>query len=352
MRFFYMNIICFFVFATIFSCHENIHYPANTQEKELMELAKDHFDDGLNNIEYFGKMKASVEIVELGKSLFFDPRISRTGTVSCSRCHLPQLHFTDGLSRSIGTDGIQMPRNSPTLLNAAGQFSQHWAGERKDVEHQAKKSFFGRAALDLKGSSHFKEKLINNGYDKLFRKAYNVALTKTTADKLVEMAADAIGSYERALVAPSKMDDFLSGSYTALNISEKRGLKKFIEIGCSSCHSGILVGGNSYQKFGIFDDYVKHTKSTKIDFGRYAHTKDEGDKFYFKVPSLRNVASTPPYFHDGSVKTLDEAIRIMGKIQLGVDISKKDRDDLITFLKSLNSKENELDSQLLNPTLP
>ncbi|WP_342606915.1 cytochrome-c peroxidase [Thermocrinis albus] len=137
------------------------------------------------------------------------------------------------------------------------------------------------------------------------------------------------------MVTPSRFDKFLKGDTKALTAEEKRGLRTFIQVGCVACHNGALVGGNMYQKFGIVEPYWKYTGSKEIDEGRYAVTKKEEDKYVFKVPPLRNVAMTPPYFHDGSVDSLEKAVWIMGKVQLGIDLSEQQVRDIVAFLKSL-----------------
>lgn len=145
-------------------------------------------------------------------------------------------------------------------------------------------------------------------------------------------------AFERTLVTPSRFDDFIAGDLNALSTIEKEGLKLFISTGCVACHSGNVLGGNIYQKFGLYDDYWKYTKSTKIDEGKFEVTKKESDKYVFKSPSLRNIEKTYPYFHDGSVSDLKEAVRIMGKIQLNKDLSEKDLNSLIAFLNSLTAE--------------
>jgi len=148
----------------------------------------------------------------------------------------------------------------------------------------------------------------------------------------------AIGAFERTLLTPSKWDDYLSGQAEALTLAEKKGLQAFINAGCTSCHSGELLGGNTFQKFGVFHDYWTYTKSTKIDEGRAAVTKNEADKYMFKTPSLRNVAKTAPYFHDGSVADLNEAVKIMAKVNLNKDLKDGEVSSIVTFLEALTGE--------------
>ncbi len=172
------------------------------------------------------------------------------------------------------------------------------------------------------------------GYGNLFGKAFPGDNDPVTLGNF----GKAVGAFERTLTTPSAFDAFLKGRKEALTAGEKRGLKTFIEIGCATCHLGTYVGGQMYQKFGLYGSYWKFTKSEEIDEGRYEITKNAVDKYVFKVPVLRNVARTPPYFHDGSVDELETAVMIMGKIQLGKDLTKSQREDIVSFLRSLTGR--------------
>jgi cytochrome c peroxidase len=184
------------------------------------------------------------------------------------------------------------------------------------------------------------------GYTELFKKAFPGESSPVTVDNF----ARAVGAFERTLVTPSRFDFFLKGDLAALNDQEKRGLKTYMEAGCIMCHFGPYVGGQMYEKFGIFEPYWKYTKSESIDEGRSTVTKNEADKYVFKVPILRNVSKTAPYFHDGSVDKLEEAVWIMGKIQLNRDLTKDQVEQIVTFLKSLTGKIPE--ETLIFPLLP
>jgi len=270
--------------------------------------------------------------VELGRRLFFDPRISLDGTVSCARCHQPALYGTDGLAKPVGVKDRVNPRNAPTVLNAALQFVAHWHGDRANVEDQATKALvgppsFGNPSLQ---AAMAKVKAIP-GYAGLFRAAFPADADAVTAQNW----GKAIGAYERTLVTPSPFDAYLSGDANALTQAQKAGLAKFIDTGCAACHGGVGVGGAMYQKFGVVQDYWKETRSAAIDKGRFDATGNPADLYVFKVPGLRNVAMTPPYFHDGSVERLEDAVRIMAKVQLGQDLSKEDADSIVAFLGSL-----------------
>jgi cytochrome c peroxidase len=287
------------------------------------------------------------EKLKLGKMLFYETRISVDGTVSCSRCHPICLYAADGLRKSIGNNCKVNPRNAPTLFNAAGQVSAHWIGNRIDVEDQAKQSVIGPPSFGMPSYEAVEKKLKDiKGYVELFKAAFPADNNPVTVDNFVK----AVGVFERTLVTPSAFDAFLKGQTAGLNEGEKRGLKTYIGVGCVMCHFGPYLGGRVYQKFGVLEPYWKYTKSEPIDEGRYAVTKNEGDRYVFKVPIHRNVAKTLPYFHDGSIDRLEDAVWIMGKVQLGKDLNKSQVDEIVTFLKSLTGRIPE--EALKVPLLP
>ena len=293
------------------------------------------------------KNPVTPEKVELGRILFYETRISVDGTINCAKCHPIGLYAADGLRKAVGNHCKINPRNSPTLFNAAGQISAHWIGNRTDVEDQARQSVIGPPSFGMPSYETVESRLRNiKGYTDLFKKAFPGQNDPITVDNF----GKAVGAFERTLVTPSPFDAFLAGSKEAVNEEEKRGLKTFIEVGCDMCHSGASVGGQMYQKFGLMEPYWKYTRSEEIDEGRYTVTKKEMDKYVFKVPMLRNVAKTSPYFHDGSVDTLEDAERIMAKIQLGKDLTKSQLEDIASFLKSLSGRIPE--DALRIPLLP
>jgi len=275
------------------------------------------------------------ERVALGRLLFFDPRISLDGTVSCSKCHQPYLYGTDALAKPIGVKDRQNPRNAPTVLNAALQLAAHWRGDRVNVEDQATKALIGPPSF---GQPNFEAAMAKikaiPTYPELFRKAFPADKDPITPENW----GKAIGAFERTLVTPSPFDAYLAGNIQAMTPAARAGLKQFIDTGCTACHSGVGVGGGMYQKFGMVEDYWKETHSQVIDKGRSDVTNNPADLYLFKVPSLRNVAMTPPYFHDGSVATLPEAVHAMGKVQLGKDLSKQDVEAIAAFLGSLTGR--------------
>jgi len=322
------------------------HSFADNGDEDLLKQAKQIFSP-LPQVMLSEKNPITPEKVKLGKILFYETRISVDGTVSCARCHPIGLYAADGLKKSIGNNCKINPRNAPTLFNAAGQISAHWIGNRADVEDQARQSVVGPPSFGMPSYEAVEAKLKEiKGYKDLFKEAFLGESNPVTVEKF----AKAVGAFERTLVTPSPFDSFLKGDITALNEQEKRGLKTYMETGCIMCHSGPYVGGQVYQKSGIFEPYWKYTKSEPIDEGRYVVTKNEADKYVFKVPIHRNVVKTAPYFHDGSVDKLEDAVWIMGKIQLGKDLNKSQVEEIVTFLKSLTGKIPE--DALRVPLLP
>jgi cytochrome c peroxidase len=273
------------------------------------------------------------EKVALGKMLFYEKRISADGTVSCWRCHPLSLYAADGLPKSIGVGCRPAGRNAPTLLNAADQIAEHWVGNRTSVEDQATKSLTGGFGQPSEEAAVARLKAIP-GYEPLFRQAFPGESDPLTAANF----GRAVGAFERTLVTPAPFDAFLNGGAPGLDEAQQNGLREFIDTGCSSCHNGPYLGGGSFQKFGVVEPYWKYTLSPVVDDGRSAVTGDAGDKYVFKVPVLRNVRMTPPYFHDGSVVHLIDAVRIMGKVQLGQDLAEIRIMKIVAFLDALTGR--------------
>jgi cytochrome c peroxidase len=293
------------------------------------------------------------ERVALGRALFFEPRVSTDGVMSCAKCHQPSLYGTDALPRSIGNSGKIIPRNAPTVFNTALQFVQHYGGNRQDVEEQAVKATISALAYGNADYAAFEARLrAIQAYRPLFEKAFPGEAEPMT----VQNWGKAIGAYERTLLTPAPFDRYLQGDTHALGAQAKRGLDKFIATGCAGCHNGVTVGGQIYQKFGLTQDYWDLTGSKEIelfkgrDKGRFHDTKNEADAFIFKVQQLRNVAVTPPYFHDGSVVDLHNAVRIMAKLQLGRDLGTEEIGDIVAFLESLTGEVPETFASV--PSLP
>ncbi|MBT8318073.1 MAG: cytochrome-c peroxidase [Lutibacter sp.] len=279
--------------------------------------------------------KVTDEKVVLGKKLYFDNRLSKDNKQSCNSCHNLETYGVDNLSTSPGNDGGFGTRNSPTVFNAALHMAQFWDGREPDVEAQAGGPILNPVEMAMPSEKVVVERLSKiEEYNQLFSEAFPDEEQPINYKNI----QNAIGAFERKLITPSRFDDFIAGDLDALSTIEKEGLQLFISTGCVACHSGNVLGGNIYQKFGIFDDYWKYTKSTKIDEGKFEVTKKEGDKYIFKSPSLRNIEKTYPYFHDGSVKDLKEAVTIMAKLQLNKELPENELDALVAFLNSLTGE--------------
>jgi cytochrome c peroxidase len=271
-------------------------------------------------------------LVRLGRDLFFDTRLSADGTVSCARCHRPALYGSDGLPTSRGVDDRVNPRHAPTVLNAALQFRVLWRGEQPDVESQAMRAFLGSSSFGNPSEAAVITRLdAIPGYAARFEEAFPDQRHPVTLQNM----GRAIGAYERTLVTPAPFDAFLRGDTSALSRAQVAGLRTFIATGCAACHNGVDVGGNSYRKFGITREYWKATGSKVIDKGRFDVTHDPKDLYVFKVPTLRNVAMVPPYFHDGTIATLAQAVRVMGELQLGKKLTDTRVSSIVSFLGSL-----------------
>ncbi|MGD8790068.1 MAG: cytochrome c peroxidase [Burkholderiales bacterium] len=291
--------------------------------------------------------------IALGRMLFFEPRVSTDGKQSCAQCHQPMFYGTDALSLSVGNHGQLIPRNVPTVFNAALQFAQHYGGNRVDVEEQAVKALPSKLAYGNADLAEAEARLrAIPGYRELFERAFPGEDEPITAKNW----GIAIGAYERTLITPAPFDRYIIGDTAAIDDQAKRGLDKFISYGCAGCHNGVVLGGQMFQKFGLTQNYWELTGSTEKelfkgrDKGRFHDTKDEADAYMFKVQQLRNVAVTPPYFHDGSVATLPQAVRIMAKLQLGRDLTEEDVSDIVAFLDTLTGNVPEQFAVI--PTLP
>jgi cytochrome c peroxidase len=304
---------------------------AETNDKELLKQAQGLFQP-LPKDMATPEFPLTKERVALGRSLFFDTRFSIDGNMGCVTCHQPALYGTDARPRSIGVRNRPHPRHAPTVLNAPLQFVIHWRGDRVNAEDQVAQSLLSPITSGQPDEKALLAR-VNGiaGYAPLFKSAFPADPEPISRKNM----ALAVGAFERTLVTPSRFDDYLKGNIEALSAGERAGLAKFIEVGCVGCHNGAGVGGGMYQKFGVLEDYWKVTRSDPIDKGRAEVTNNDADLYMFKVPTLRNVAMTPPYFHDGSVATLPEAVKVMARLQLGAALEGKDVADIVSFLASL-----------------
>ena len=275
------------------------------------------------------------EKILLGKTLYFDNRLSKDNTQSCNTCHNLDTYGVDNNSFSEGNDGELGGRNSPTTLNAALHMSQFWDGREPTVEAQAGGPILNPVEMAMPSEAAVIEKLSDiDDYAVLFDDAFPEDADPITYSNLKL----AIGAFERKLITPTKFDEYIAGDDNALSDDEKEGLQTFISSGCTTCHAGSLLGGSMYQKFGLFGDYWELTRSAKVDNGKFDLTENEADKYVFKVPSLRNIEKTGPYFHDGSVSSLDEAIKIMAKLQVNKDLTDEEVSQISTFLATLTGE--------------
>lgn len=278
-------------------------------------------------------VKVDEKKAALGEKLYNDPQLSKDGTVSCATCHDLKKGGTDQLPVSLGVDGAKGPINAPTVYNSEHNFVQFWDGRAKDLAEQAKGPVENPKEM-AESWPNVEEKLKKD-------KDYVAAFKEVYGDKGItaDNAADAIAEFERTLITPdSRFDDYLRGNEKALTAQEKRGWELFKETGCMTCHTGTYFGGESYQAMNpqYFED---RGNMTDADNGRFNVTKDEADKHMFKVPMLRNVEVTAPYFHDASVKSLEDAVRKMAKYQLGQDsMPAADVRAITAFLKTLTGK--------------
>lgn len=267
----------------------------------------------------------------LGKQLYMDTSLSKDGKVSCNTCHDLKRYGVDNEIFSIGADGVlDEPFNSPTTFNSVFNFVQFWDGKAKNLADQAKNPFTNPKEMALKDEAEVVKRVETNA-------KYKASFDKIYGQITMQNITDAIAEFEKTLITPnSPFDRYLNGDENAISSQAKRGWEAFKSNGCVACHQGQNVGGTMYQKIGIFEPYPNQE-----NLGRYEITKIESDKMVFKVPSLRNVAKTAPYYHDGSIPTLDACVQFMAYYQLGRFLDQQTVDDIVAFLESLTGEFNE-----------
>jgi cytochrome c peroxidase len=280
--------------------------------------------------------------IALGRQLFFDKRFSKNQDISCNSCHNVAKYGTDNAPTSSGHKGQHGGRSAPTVYNAALHIAQFWDGRAPTVEEQAKGPVLNPIEMAMPDKDTVL-KVINSipQYVDAFKAAFPGEATPVNYDNF----GKAIGAFERKLLTPSRWDDYLKGKKDSLTEAEKKGFNEFVTVGCVNCHNGMGVGGHLYQKLGL----VKAWPSLK-DNGRADITKNEAEKNFFKVPSLRNITETGPYLHDGSVTKLDDMVKRMAEHQLGKTITNEQCGSIVTFLKAL--KGDLPASYIKEPTLP
>ena len=297
--------------------------------EELREAAKEMI--GVLPERMPGAEKDTPDLIDLGKKLYFETRLSQNNTISCNTCHRVDngLGGVDNEATSPGAFGKRGGRNSPTVLNAGFQFAQFWDGRSEDLEAQAKGPILNPIEMAMASDKDVLERIRSFAeYQSMFEKAFPVGDDRVSYDNI----ARAIAAFERTLVTRDRFDEFQNG-YNKLNAQELRGLDLFLTTGCTACHNGPLLGGNQYQKIGLVNKY------DTTDLGRHDVTKEEDDKYKFKVPMLRNIELTYPYFHDGKQKTLEDAVKSMGWLQLGKEFTDAEVKDIVAFLKTLTDNQ-------------
>ena len=302
----------------------------SVEDARLLKEAQSFFDP----ISQLNLKTPETAKVNLGKHLFFDTRLSGEGNISCNSCHNLNTYGVDNKQFSPGDDGSLGGRNSPTVFYAALHNMQFWDGRAKDVEEQAGGPILNPVEHNIKDKKQLEDRLKGvEMYQKMFAEVYKGQANPITFDNITQ----AIGAFERTLMPESRFDKFLEGDVQALTTQEKNGLKNFISAGCVTCHNGPVLGGQMLQKFGLYNNYWEYTKSAKIDNGLADLSKNEDEKYFFKVPSLRNIAHTSPYFHDGSVKDLKEAVKIMVTLQTKAELTDAQINEIVAFLGSLSA---------------
>ncbi|USI26460.1 cytochrome-c peroxidase [Alteromonas macleodii] len=298
--------------------------------------ANDSLRDTANRL--FGVIQAPEEAllesekVKLGQHLFWDERVSVNGKVACSSCHKAEDWSSDKREYSPDANNMMTSRHSQPIFNAVGQIGLRWVADRRDAQTQAQGSLTG--SLGFSNHDEVVAKLKELDYEEWFKKAFPDSSTPTS----VENYGQAIAAYESTLKTPSAFDRYLQGDDSALTVSQKNGLDLFVSTGCASCHNGLRLGGEMMQKFGVFGNYWEYTGSKTIDKGKSVKTGKLADEYVFRVPILRNIVKTAPYFHDGSVSELPEAVRIMAEVQLNKSLSEREIAEIIEFLDSLTGK--------------
>lgn len=282
-------------------------------------------------------------LVELGKMLYFEPRLSRSGFISCNSCHNLATGGVDNLKTSIGDRWAQGPINSPTVLNSYGQIAQFWDGRAKTLAEQAAGPIAN--PLEMASTHELAVEVIASipGYGKYFEAAFG-------DDKVdIGRITDAIAEFERTLVTPNdRFDQWLKGNKDALTKTELEGYQLFKASGCTICHNGAQLGGQSFQKMGVVRPY----ETTNTAEGVKAISGRDQDRMSFKVPVLRNVELTYPYFHDGEAQTLEKAVEVMGDIQLGKRYTEEETAKIVAFLKTLTGEQPKIVYPILPPSGP
>ncbi len=311
----------------------------------VMDTAKQTFQPIPHEAPAIKGNPATPDKIQLGKMLYFEPRLSKSALVSCNFCHNVGMGGDDFQETATGHGWQRGPRNSPTVLNAVFNMAQFWDGRAKDLKEQAKGPV--QASVEMSNTPEGAVKTLNSmpEYKELFKKAFPGEKDPVTFDNM----AAAIEVFEATLITPdSRFDKFLRGDAGALNEQELKGLSLFMDKGCSDCHGGLNMGGEDYFAFG-----VEERPSVEIiagDKGRFKVTESVEDEYVFKAPSLRNIELTPPYFHSGKVWSLKDAIKVMGTAQLGSELNAQEVDAIYAFLKTTTGVQPKVEYPILPPS--
>jgi cytochrome c peroxidase len=312
-----------------------IHFgsPGETQAIAIADLASTESDEPIQPIVALTNLDPRK--VALGRKLFHEPRLSHNNQVACANCHNLDMGGTDRKVRSVGIDGAVGVINAPTVFNSGLNFSQFWDGRAASLEKQIDGPLQSTIEMDSSWPEVIGKLKSSPEYVQDFRQIYGDEVQS-------DHVRDSIAEFERSLTTPnSRFDRYLRHDASAITSREKEGYRLFKSFGCASCHQGASVGGNMYQKLGIMAPYFKDRGHiTNADLGRFNVTGDPNDMYMFKVPSLRNVQLTAPYFHDGSAATLPDAVRMMAKYQLGRHLADDEVESIVEFLKTLTGEWN------------
>ena len=271
--------------------------------------------------------------LDLGRKLFVDPRFAKDNSVSCASCHDFSHGGADPRLRSVGVGGAIGGANAPSVFNSGLNFRQLWNGSANSLEEFLDRLIKNPKVFD----SNWPEVVAKLRQDSALAAEFSTIYQDGITNRNI---VDATATFTRSLITPSRFDRYLRGDGQAINSEELRGYERFKSYGCVACHQGVNVGGNMFQKFGVMGDYFQDRGNiTSADLGRFNVTKREADKHVFKVPSLRNVELTAPYFHDGSAPTLEAAVEVMFKYQLGRTAPLEDKALIIKFLKTLTGEQ-------------
>ncbi|SFT74723.1 cytochrome c peroxidase [Pseudovibrio denitrificans] len=312
-------------------------------QSELLEEARSYFKPIPHAVPTVKGNTITREKIDLGRKLFFDPRLSLSGLLSCNSCHNLGMGGDDNLETSIGHGWQKGPRNAPTVLNAVFNLAQFWDGRAEDLKEQAKGPV--QAGVEMASTPERVEAVLNSmpGYTEQFARAFPGEDKATNFDNM----AKAIEAYEATLITPaSKFDLFLEGNENALNAQEKQGLQAFMDTGCAACHGGVNIGGEGYYPFGVVEKPGADVLPAN-DKGRFAVTQTAEEEYVFRASPLRNIELTAPYFHSGKVWDLKQAVAIMASSQLGAELTDEDIDAITAFLKTLTGEQPVVEYPIL-----